>query len=599
MTKPHPLRRLIHYARPYRTQIGLATLFSILNKLFDLAPPVLIGAAVDVVVNRQDSFIAQFGISDVMSQLWLLGGMTAVIWILESLFEYLYGIAWRNLAQTLQHALRLDGYSHVQGLEMAYFEDQSAGGLMAILNDDINQLERFLDGGANDILQVVTTVIVVGGLFIAAAPSVAWLALLPMPFVIWGSLKFQERIAPRYAAVREQVGMLNSQLSNNLTGIATIKSFTAEAHETERIRRESDIYRQRNRNAITLSSAFVPLIRMIIMSGFIAIMVFGGALTLTGQLNVGLYSVLVFMTQRLLWPLTRLGNTLDMYQRAMASTNRVMNLLDTQPQIVEGSEDLPLDDVQGEIVFEHVSFAYGDGRHALRNLSLTMPAGQTAAIVGATGAGKSTLVKLLLRFYDVQQGRITIDGRDLRDLKFAALRRAIGFVSQDVFLFHGTVRENIAYGTFDASMEQIMAAARIAEAHDFIMELPQGYDTIVGERGQKLSGGQRQRISIARAALKDPPVLILDEATSAVDNETEAAIQRSMERIAVGRTVIVIAHRLSTVRNADQIFVLENGRLRENGRHEQLAGNGGIYAALWKIQTGDRSNGRTVEIMNQ
>ena len=599
MTKPHPLRRLIHYARPYRTQIGLATLFSILNKLFDLAPPVLIGAAVDVVVNRQDSFIAQFGISDVMSQLWLLGGMTAVIWILESLFEYLYGIAWRNLAQTLQHALRLDGYSHVQGLEMAYFEDQSAGGLMAILNDDINQLERFLDGGANDILQVVTTVIVVGGLFIAAAPSVAWLALLPMPFVIWGSLKFQERIAPRYAAVREQVGMLNSQLSNNLTGIATIKSFTAEAHETERIRRESDIYRQRNRNAITLSSAFVPLIRMIIMSGFIAIMVFGGALTLTGQLNVGLYSVLVFMTQRLLWPLTRLGNTLDMYQRAMASTNRVMNLLDTQPQIVEGSEDLPLDDVQGEIVFEHVSFAYGDGRHALRNLSLTMPAGQTAAIVGATGAGKSTLVKLLLRFYDVQQGRITIDGRDLRDLRFAALRGAIGFVSQDVFLFHGTVRENIAYGTFDASMEQIMAAARIAEAHDFIMELPQGYDTIVGERGQKLSGGQRQRISIARAALKDPPVLILDEATSAVDNETEAAIQRSMERIAVGRTVIVIAHRLSTVRNADQIFVLENGRLRENGRHEQLAGNGGIYAALWKIQTGDRSNGRTVEIMNQ
>jgi ATP-binding cassette, subfamily B, bacterial len=282
MTKPHPLRRLMHYARPHRTQIGLATLFSILNKLFDLAPPVLIGAAVDVVVNQQDSFIARLGMTEVMNQLWLLAGMTAVIWILESLFEYLFSLAWRNLAQTLQHDLRLDGYSHVQGLEMAYFEDQSAGGLMAILNDDINQLERFLDGGANDILQVVTTVIVVGGLFIAAAPSVAWLALLPMPFVIWGSLKFQERLAPRYAAVREQVGMLNSQLSNNLTGIATIKSFTAEAHETERIRQESDIYRQRNRNAITLSSAFVPLIRMIIMSGFIAIMVFGGALTLNG-----------------------------------------------------------------------------------------------------------------------------------------------------------------------------------------------------------------------------------------------------------------------------------------------------------------------------
>ena len=588
MTKSHPLRRLFHYARPHRTQIGLATLFSILNKLFDLAPPVLIGAAVDVVVNQQDSFIAGLGMTDVMSQLWLLGGLTAFIWILESLFEYLFSIAWRNLAQTLQHDLRLDGYSHVQGLEMAYFEDQSAGGLMAILNDDINQLERFLDGGANDILQVVTTVIVVGALFIAAAPSVAWLAMLTMPFVIWGSIKFQQRLAPRYAAVREQVGMLNSQLSNNLTGIATIKSFTAEAHETERIRHESDVYRQRNQKAITLSSAFVPLIRMIIMSGFIAIMVFGGALTLNGQLNVGLYSVLVFMTQRLLWPLTRLGNTLDMYQRAMASTNRVMNLLDTEPQIIEGPEEMALDEVRGEIVFDNVSFAYGDGRHALRHLSLTMPAGETAAIVGATGAGKSTLVKLLLRFYDVQQGVITLDGRDLRDLKFAALRQAIGFVSQDIFLFHGTVRDNIAYGTFDADMEAITAAAKIAEAHDFIMELPQGYDTIVGERGQKLSGGQRQRISIARAALKDPPVLILDEATSAVDNETEAAIQRSMERIAVGRTMIVIAHRLSTVRNADRIFVLENGQLRETGRHEELTVNGGIYSALWKIQTGER-----------
>jgi ATP-binding cassette subfamily B protein len=272
----------------------------------------------------------------------------------------------------------------------------------------------------------------------------------------------------------------------------------------------------------------------------------------------------------------------------MASTNRVMNLLDTEPQIIEGPEEMALDEVRGEIVFDNVSFAYGDGRHALRNLSLTMPAGKTVAIVGATGAGKSTLVKLLLRFYDVQQGVITLDGRDLRDLKFAALRQAIGFVSQDIFLFHGTVRDNIAYGTFDADMEAIIAAAKIAEAHDFIIELPQGYDTIVGERGQKLSGGQRQRISIARAALKDPPVLILDEATSAVDNETEAAIQRSMERIAVGRTMIVIAHRLSTVRNADRIFVLENGQLRENGRHEELTVNGGIYSALWKIQTGER-----------
>jgi ATP-binding cassette, subfamily B, bacterial len=584
----HPLRRLLAYARPRRRRIALASLCSIMNKLFDLAPPLLIGAAVDVVVNRQDSFVARLGVTDVAAQLWLLAGLTVIIWVLESAFEYAYGVLWRNLAQSLQHDLRLDAYSHVQKLELAYFEDRSTGGLMAILNDDVNQLERFLDGGANDILQVITTVVVVGALFVVAAPTVAWLALLPMPILIWASLRFQAKIAPRYAAVREQVGLLNGQLANNLGGIAAIKSFTAEQHEVERIRRGSDAYREHNRRAIALSSAFVPLIRMVIMAGFIAIMVFGGHLALTGRLNVGLYSVLVFMTQRLLWPLTRLGTTLDLFQRAMASTTRVLDLLDTRPQIVSGRRSLPVEQVRGEVRLEGVTFAYGDGRPVLKDLSLLIPAGQTVAIVGATGAGKSTLVKLLLRFYDVQQGRILLDGHDLRALKTGDLRRAIGFVSQDVFLFHGTVRENIAYGSFDASMEAIVAAARIAEAHDFIQELPQGYDTIVGERGQKLSGGQRQRISLARAVLKDPPVLLLDEATSAVDNETEAAIQRSLERITVDRTTIVIAHRLSTIRNAGAIFVLEDGELREHGRHEALLALNGIYAGLWRVQTGER-----------
>jgi ATP-binding cassette subfamily B protein len=328
-------------------------------------------------------------------------------------------------------------------------------------------------------------------------------------------------------------------------------------------------------------------------------------MTLNGQLEVGAYSILIFMTQRLLWPLTSLGSTLDLYQRAMASTRRVFALLDTQPALRSGSLSLPVDQVRGDVAFERVSFDYegravnddavrnGGGdmtrRGVLHNLSFHVPAGYTAALVGSTGAGKSTVVKLLLRFYDVTEGRIRLDGEDLRELQTHDLRRAIGFVSQDVYLFHGSVRENIAYGLTDATDEQIVAAAKIAEAHDFIVnDLADGYDTIVGERGQKLSGGQRQRISIARAVLKDPPVLVLDEATSAVDNETEAAIQRSLERIAVGRTTIVIAHRLSTVRNADVIFVLENGHLREQGKHDDLVREDGIYAALWRVQTGQR-----------
>ncbi|MFW5942516.1 MAG: ABC transporter ATP-binding protein [Chloroflexota bacterium] len=595
VTEQHPLLRLWRYARGQRRQIVLATLFSALNKTFDLAPPALIGVAVDVVVNQETSFLAGLGITDPARQLWLLAGLTVVAWVLESAFQYLYQYLWRNLAQDIQHELRVDAYSHVQDLEMAYFEDRSTGGLMAILNDDINQLERFLDTGANEILQIITTVLVVGGVFVVVAPNVAWMALLPMPLVVWGSLRFQRYIAPRYKAVRERVARLNGQLSNNLGGIATIKSFTAEAHEVARIRDESEGYRQTNRHAIVLSSAFVPLIRMIVMAGFIAIMVFGGLMALRGQLNVGLYSLLVFMTQRLLWPLTRLGTALDLYERAMAATTRALDLLATEPQLADGHVSMSARDIRGDVAFENVTFRYqGDEGPTLRNLSLQVPAGQTAAIVGATGAGKSTLVKLLLRFYDVQGGRICLDGRDISTLRLRDLRNAIGLVSQDVFLFHGTVRENIAYGSFGATMDEIVAAARIAEAHEFIMELPQGYDSIVGERGQKLSGGQRQRLSIARAILKDPPVLVLDEATSSVDNETEAAIQRSLERIVLDRTTLVIAHRLSTVRNADRIFVLENGQLREQGTHESLLQQGGIYATLWRVQTGERveSNGQ-------
>ncbi len=596
----HPLSRLIEYADDHRRQAVLASTYSVLNKVFDLAPPVLIGMAVDVVVSRSDSFLGRLGIADPVQQLMLLGLITVIIWSLESVFQYMYSVEWRNLAQDIQHDLRTDAYGHVQKLDMAYFEDQSTGELMAILNDDINQLERFLDYGANDIIQLLTTVVVIGTMFIVLAPSVAWMAVLPMPFIFWGSIRFQKKLAPRYAEVRERAGLLSGQLANNLSGIATIKSFTTEPYENGRIESLSEDYRYSNEKAIRLSSAFVPLIRMVIVLGFLAILVFGGILVLQGQLNVGVYSVLVFMTQRLLWPLTRMGETLDQYQRAMASATRVLDLMEIDPEITSGPLPLPVADVRGKVVFDDVYFHYDDPisaeaaelalrdpRPVLSGLSLSIPAGHTVAIVGATGSGKSTLVKLLLRFYDIQGGSICVDGRDIRELELADLRDAIGLVSQDVFLFHGTVRENISYGTFDATDEEIVAAAKIAEAHDFIMKLPLGYDTIVGERGQKLSGGQRQRLSIARAVLKDPPILILDEATSSVDNETEAAIQRSMDRIIVGRTTLMIAHRLSTVRNADMIYVMEDGALTEHGLHEALVAMGGTYASLWRVQTGE------------
>lgn len=582
----HPLRRLISYGRGYRRQIWEAVSCSILNKIFDLAPPVLIGAAVDVVVQKQDSLIARLGITEILDQFLLLSFLTLIIWSLESIFQYAYARLWRNLAQTIQHDLRLDAYSHLQELEMAYFEERSTGGLLAILNDDINQLERFLDIGANELLQVTTTVIVIGGAFFVLAPGVAWMAMLPMPFILWGSILFQRRLAPRYAAVREKVSLLNGRLANNLSGITTIKSFTAEDYEIRQVKAESEAYRQSNRRAIALSAAFIPLIRIVILLGFTATLLYGGLAAVAGSLSVGIYSVLVFLTQRLLWPLTRLGETLDQYQRAMASTTRVMNLLDTPITMHPGNISLPVAKIQGSVSLAQVSFAYRQGFPVIQNLSLQIPAGKTIAIVGSTGSGKSTLVKLLLRLYEVQAGRITLDGIELRDINLQDLRRAIGLVSQDVFLFHGTVGENIAYGSFEASEAEVVTAAKTAEAHEFILRLPQAYDTVVGERGQKLSGGQRQRLAIARAILKNPPILILDEATSAVDNETEAAIQRSLEQITRDRTTIAIAHRLSTIRNADQIYVMEQGQLVETGHHEELLARQGIYANLWRVQTG-------------
>jgi len=580
------LARLLRYARGYRRQIIAASTCSIINKLFDIAPEILIGVAIDMVVNQDESFVAGLGFESAQEQITILAVLTFFIWAGESVFEYLFQILWRNLAQRLQSDLRQDAYEHAQRLDMSFFEARSSGQLVATMNDDVNQLERFLDGGANAMIQVVVTVVAVGAVFFVLSPLIALLAFTPIPLIIWGAFYFQRKAGPLYADVREKVGDLSSRLANNLGGIATIKSFTAEQREAARLKESSEAYVNANRRAIRISSAFIPIIRMAILAGFLATFTVGGMMALEGNLNVGAYGVLVFLTQRLLWPLTGLAEVIDLFERAMASTRRILDLLAEPVHVRDEGGKALTEPVKGAVELDGVSFYYPSSGAGTTDISLSVPAGHTLALVGATGSGKSTLIKLLLRFYDPNQGDIRIDGQPIRNLNLQSLRGAIGLVSQDVYLFEGSIRENLAYGKPDATDAEIMEAARTAEAWGFIEALPEGLETPVGERGIRLSGGQRQRLSLARALLKDPPILVLDEATSAVDNETEAAIQRSLKRIGHNRTVIMIAHRLSTIVDADTIAVIADGRVVESGTHSQLLKTGGPYSAQWQVQTG-------------
>ncbi len=508
-------------------------------------------------------------------QLGFLGALTLFVWIFESVFEYLLLISWRNLAQDLQHAMRLDAYEHVQRLDLAYFEDRSTGNLVTILNDDVNQLERFLNGGANDLIQVVTTVVVVGAVFFAISPMIATIAFTPIPLIVIGAFYFQRRAQPLYAEVRERVGNLGSRLSANVSGITTIKSFATERFEAERIRQDSASYVDANRKAIAISSAFIPVIRMAILAGFVATFLLGGWMTLEGTLNVGAYGVLVFLTQRLLWPLTRIAETVDLYERAMASSRRILDLIETPVAIRDAADATPAGTGAGQDRVPARQFRLCHRRKSAARHRPDHRSGQYHRLRRPDRFRQEHADQTAAAFLSAgfRPRSWSTTSRSRRSVSTACGARS-GWSARTCSCSRARSPRTSPTAAPTPRRNVIKAVAESAEATEFIDRLPQGYDTVVGERGQKLSGGQRQRLSIARALLKHPPILILDEATSAVDNDTEAAIQRSLERISHTCTTLVIAHRLSTIVNADRIYVMDKGRIVESGTTWGAAGAG-------------------------
>ncbi|MFC7202695.1 ABC transporter ATP-binding protein [Haloferax namakaokahaiae] len=577
--------------------VGLTA--SVLGRLVAVVPALVLGVAIDAVFFQNTAYrlplVPEAFIPDtVTAQFWLSFFVVIAAFVAGVGLSWVQGLGLAVYSNRVQHDVRVDTYEAMQRLDMAFFDDKQTGEILSILNSDVRNLRTFLDSTLSGGLQLVVSVVGIAGVLVYLNAQLAVVTLVAVPLLTAFTVWFMRTIRPMYRAVRESVGALNTRIENNVAGMEVIKASTTEAYERERVADASMDYYDRALAVIRLDYVYQPTMELLAGVAFAATFAIGGVWLIfgppwpfTGPLLVGEFVTFLFMTQRFIDPLSGAGRIVNAYENARASGERIFGLADREVRVTDGPDAVVLDTVEGRVEFDHVSFAYGAGRPVLESVSFVADPGETVALVGPTGAGKSTAAKLLLRLYEVTDGAVRVDGHDVRDVAIGSLRDAIGYVSQDVYLFDGTVRENVLYGAFDATESEMVAAARAAEAHEFIERLPDGYDTRIGERGIKLSGGQRQRLSIARAMLQDPEILVLDEATSSVDTETELLIQRALDRLTSGRTTLVIAHRLSTIRHADTIVVLDEGRVVESGTHDELVAQRGLYATLWGIQAGD------------
>lgn len=568
------LLRVLTYLRPYRTLTITTLLFALLTTALELVPPQLVKVVIDDVIGG--------------------GRVELLFWVIAALlasyaFKNLFGslrIRFNNkLEQGVVHDLREQVFAALQRLSLSFFEDRSTGEIMSRVSGDTEHVERIFIDGLEGLLTASLTLIGITTILFVVNWKLALLSLLPIPILVVCAMAFTRRIHRFYHVIRRNAADLNAYLQDALSGVRETMGFNRHAHEQARFGVKSREYSESNLRAMYLWSLYSPAMMFVGSLGTALILWYGAGEVRRGNMTVG--DLVMFLSYLALFyvPINQIHSVNHMLQHALAASERIFDILDTPPEVPDRPDaGRPVARLSGEVCFDHVRFHYRPDLPILTDVALVAVPGERIALVGPSGAGKSTMLKLLMRFYDVKAGVLTIDGYDIRDLPLAFLRSQIGLVQQEPFLFNGTVRENILYGDLTADQARLEAVARAAHAHEFITELPEGYDTWIGERGVKLSVGQKQRISIARVLLKDPPIVIFDEATSNIDTETEVRIRKALANLTRGRTTFIIAHRLSTLQNVDRIIVMDRGRLVEQGQHGDLISRGGLYAGLYEAQ---------------
>ena len=594
----NPLWRLFQeYGRGNRRWFLVGILASIGARFASLVPPVLLGVAIDAIFGEEPFALPVIPEAWIpaapIEQFWFVVGLMTVAMIGQAGLNFVRMSSLNLFSHRVKHEVRTATYQRMQRLDMEFFNAVQTGELMSILSNDANRLERFLDDMFGRAIQLSVLILGVAAVLFWFNWQLALVTLVVVPLAGIFTYWFMTFAEERYADIRQSVGDLNSRLENNINGIQVIKAANTESYEDDRVEDHSYRYFRLDWLALRLNFIYRPGLQALTSLAFIATFVVGGVWLLigppgplSGELTAGTLVIFLLLTQRLVDPLAQMSDVIDRYEDARASLKRIFGVMDLPVRIQNDPDATAIDPVAGQVSFEDVSFGYDDTT-VLEDVDFEADPGETIGLVGPTGAGKTTVIKLLMRLYDVDEGAVRVDGHDVRDVTLESLRGAMGAVGQENFLFDGTVAENIRYGSFTADREAVVAAAKRAQAHEFITALPEGYETEIGERGVKLSGGQRQRVAIARTILTDPEILIFDEATSAVDTETELLIQQSIDRLAADRTTFVIAHRLSTVRDADRILVIEDGEIVERGTHDDLLAADGLYANLWRVQAGE------------